>query len=65
MGRIDPRWYQEWDRVLSRPIGDIRAAISADTPAKRQLRQTSPFAGALTEQERRLLTKAVSDRAPA
>lgn len=65
MGRIDPRWYQEWDRVLSRPIGDIRAAISADTPAKRQLRQTSPFAGTLTEQERRLLTKAVSDRAPA
>src|SRR6266511_863623 len=59
-GRIHPRWYQEWYRVVSRSIDDIGAAIGAETQEARQLRQTSPFAGALTEQERRLLTKAVA-----
>lgn len=62
-GRIHPRWAEEWERVLSQPLAEIRTAISADTPAGRQLRQTSPFAGALTEQERRLLAQAVSGRA--
>jgi hypothetical protein len=64
-GRIDPRWAHEWETVLSRSIDDIRHAISADTPRARDLRQTSPFAGALSEQERRLLTAAVSARDPA
>jgi hypothetical protein len=63
--RIDPRWAEEWERVLSQPLEEIRALISADTPEGRQLRQTSPFAGELTEQERRLLAQAVAQRAPA
>jgi hypothetical protein len=41
----------------------IADAISADSPRARELRQSSPLAGALTEQERQLLVKAVEDRA--
>ena len=41
----------------------IAKAISADTPRARELRQTSPFAGALNEHERKLLVEAVERRA--
>lgn len=60
--RVHPRWISEWERVLSRSTEEIAQAISADTPAASELRQTSPFAGALTEQERRLLSSAVAAR---
>jgi hypothetical protein len=63
MGRIHSRWSEQWESILSRSLDEIKEAISADTPEARQLRQTSPFAGMLTEQERRLLTKAVAARA--
>ena len=62
--RIHPRWASEWERVLSRPLPAIAKAISADTPRARELRQTSPFAGAVTEHERQLLVEAVERRAP-
>jgi excisionase family DNA binding protein len=61
-GRIDPRWGDEWERILARPPSYIARAIGADSPRARELRQTSPFAGALTEQERRALTRAVEER---
>jgi hypothetical protein len=62
-GRIHPRWAEEWDRILAMPVPEIAEAISADTEHARALRQTSPFAGVLTEQERRRLFQAVEDRA--
>jgi excisionase family DNA binding protein len=62
-GRIHPRWAEEWERVLAKPIPRIAGAIAADTKGARELRQTSPFAGALTEQERRRLFRAVEERA--
>lgn len=49
--RIHPRWADEWERILRRPIPRIAKAMSADTPRGRELRQSSPFAGVLTEQE--------------
>jgi hypothetical protein len=61
-GRIHPAWSEQWGSILSRSPDEIREAISADTPEAQQLRQTSPFAGTLTEHERRLLTKAVAAR---
>jgi hypothetical protein len=61
--RIDPRWAEEWDRVLSMPLPRIAKAISADSPTARELRQSSPFAGVLTPQERRRLVRAVEERA--
>lgn len=60
--RIDPRWASEWEQILAQPVSAIAKTIGADTPRARALRQTSPFAGALTEQERRLLSRAVEER---
>lgn len=62
-GRIHPRWAEEWERILAMPLPRIAKAISADTKHARELRQSSPFAGALTEQERRRLLRAVEERA--
>lgn len=64
-GRIHPNWAQEWQRILALPLPKMRKAISADTPRARELRQTSPFAGALNEHERKLLTEAVERRVSA
>ena len=64
-GRIDPRWADEWERILAMPVTRIARMIGADSPRARELRQASPFAGALTEQERRALTRAVEARARA
>jgi hypothetical protein len=60
--RVHPRWLDEWDRLLKMPQSRIAKTLSADTPHARQLRQTSPFAGVLSEQERRLLAEAVEQR---
>jgi len=60
--RVDPRWAEEWERVLELPLPRIAKTISADTKQARELRQTSPFAGVLTEQERRRLLRAVEER---
>ena len=64
-GRIHEHWADEWERVLALPLPRIATAISADTPQARQLRQTSPFAGALNEHERRRLVELVEQRASA
>jgi excisionase family DNA binding protein len=62
-GRVHPRWIEEWERVLAMPLPQIAKTIGADTRHARELRQTSPFAGVLSEHERRRLTKAVEERA--
>lgn len=51
--RIDPRYAERWDRVLALPLRDIRRTITAVGADADDLRQNSPFAGALTEPERR------------
>jgi hypothetical protein len=60
--RLHPRWAERWEQVLALPVEEIRKAISADTVAARELRQTSPFAGALTKQERQRIVRAVEER---
>lgn len=52
-GRIDPLYARRWDHILSMPMKDIREAITAVGTDADDLRQNSPFAGALTEPERR------------
>ena len=61
--RVDSRWLDEWERVLAMPLAAIAKTIGADTVRARELRQTSPFAGVLTEHERRRLARAVEERA--
>ena len=57
--RIDPRYANEWRQVLSWPIPRIKRLISEDTERARDLRQNSPFAGALHERERQRVLEAV------
>ncbi|HEY5053177.1 MAG TPA: hypothetical protein VII45_07175 [Solirubrobacterales bacterium] len=56
---LHPRYAERWRELLSRPIAEIAAAISADDDDGRDLRQNSPFAGVLNEQERRRIIETV------
>jgi hypothetical protein len=51
-GRIDARYADEWDEILRRPVSEVRQAIGENTREMADLRQSSPFAGALSEAER-------------
>jgi hypothetical protein len=51
-GRIDPRDADGWEQILSRPPTEVARFIKSDSARARELRQSSPFAGALTEPER-------------
>jgi hypothetical protein len=51
-GRIDPRYAERWERLLDSPLASIRRVIGQDSQSSRDLRQSSPFAGTLTAQER-------------
>ena len=62
-GRVDPRWAARWQRLLAGSLDEIAETLSSDSQRARELRQTSPFAGVLTEQERRRLVAAVEERA--
>ncbi len=57
--RIDPRYAQQWEQILSKPPAQIARLIGADTARMRGLRQSSPFAGTLSEPERRCVLAAV------
>jgi hypothetical protein len=52
-GRIDDRYANAWLEILARPVPEVKRALRADTPTMHDLRQSSPFAGTLTEAERR------------
>jgi hypothetical protein len=52
-GKIDPHYADLWEETLRRPVREVRRAITADTELARDLRQNSPFAGMLSEPERR------------
>jgi hypothetical protein len=52
-GRIDDHYASAWLEILNSPVPEVRRALRADTQSMRDLRQSSPFAGTLTEAERR------------
>jgi hypothetical protein len=52
-GTIDPRYAEAWEDVLRRPLSEIKHVLTDETQQARDLRQNSPFAGALSEPERR------------
>ena len=45
-------WLDEWDKLLEGPISRTLDTLTSRTQRARELRQNSPFAGVLTEQER-------------
>jgi excisionase family DNA binding protein len=61
-GRIHPTWAAEWRRVLDEPEDQIVRVLSSDSEASAALRQSSPFAGVLTEHERRRVIEGVENR---
>ncbi len=59
-GRIDPSYVARWEGVLDLPIREIREALLDESTAGDDLRQNSPFAGLLSEPERRRILSEVS-----
>jgi hypothetical protein len=58
-GHLHRRYADAWRDLLARPLDRIAAAIVADDQEARDLRQNSPFAAVLNEQERRRIIEAV------
>ena len=51
-GGASSRWLAEWEKLLDGPVEGVLEALTSRTPRARELRQNSPFAGVLSEQER-------------
>lgn len=49
---IGQKWVDRWVELVNSPVDLLIAGMLADTPEGRELRQNSPFAGALTQDER-------------
>jgi hypothetical protein len=47
-----PRWVHEWRQILALPWQQIAALIAEPSERAARLRQSSPFAGVLTPEER-------------
>lgn len=45
-------WLQEWQSLLDGPLPELLSALTSLTPRSRELRQNTPFAGVLSEDER-------------
>lgn len=52
-GRDRPVWHNEWQAILKRPWREVAALITDLSPLATRLRQSSPFAGVLTREERK------------
>jgi excisionase family DNA binding protein len=46
------KWNDEWSDLLDGPIERVLEALTSNTVRSRELRQNSPFAGALSEERR-------------
>lgn len=60
---IDPRLQESWATLLDQPLEEIRRTIKSDDQAAADLRQSSPFAGSLSEPERRRIVEIVREAA--
>jgi len=54
------RWLEEWAKLLDGPVEPILEALTSRAPRFRELRQNSPFAGVLDDDERREVLAACS-----
>lgn len=55
------RCYEEWRAILARPLPEIVAILTAESDEGQRLRQSSPFAGALSPQEVWAIKRRVRD----
>lgn len=49
------RWFDQWERLLAGPISGIVAVLVSHDQEARDLRQVTPFAGVLSDNERRAI----------
>lgn len=59
-GRIASSYATRWESVLDQPIREIRESLLDESTVADDLRQNSPFAGLLSESERRRILSEVS-----
>jgi hypothetical protein len=60
LGQIDHRYAEHWEQLLDRPLPEIRRALVDESQEADDLRQSSPFAGLLSEPERRRIVREVA-----
>jgi len=53
-----PAWYDEWRGIMNRPWPEIASLITEPSEQGARLRQSSPFAGVLSAEERRRIYEA-------
>lgn len=53
-----PAWYAEWQEILRRPWPEIASLITEPSEEAARLRQSSPFAGVLSAEERERIYEA-------
>jgi hypothetical protein len=53
-----PSWLKEWKTILDRPWPQIAALLTEQSDNAVRLRQSTPFAGVLTSNERRRIYEA-------
>jgi excisionase family DNA binding protein len=58
------RWLDEWDGVLRGPVEGVLDVPTSRTPRARELRQNTPFAGVLTDEERQQVLQAFRETHP-
>ncbi len=51
-------WLREWERLLHGSLADLLTALTSPSLRSRELRQNNPFAGVLSDEERRQVTEA-------
>jgi hypothetical protein len=54
----DPYYAIRWRQLLAMPLPAMRAVVLASTEEGERLRHTQPFAGVLSDEERKLLLRA-------
>ncbi|MDI2033340.1 hypothetical protein PJL15_00436 [Paenarthrobacter nitroguajacolicus] len=57
-------WVNRWDELLGQTVEEIEEAMLEDSAFATELRQMSPFAGALSEQERLIAIRKAAALAP-
>jgi hypothetical protein len=49
---VHPVYARRWLDLLALPVDELRVKLVEDSPGMRDLRQSTPFAGVLTDEER-------------
>lgn len=50
-------WLHQWADLLDGPVEEVLEALTSRSPRARELRQNSPFAGVLTEEQRQTVLR--------